>query len=284
MFEEFARQEAHYALQIIQSAYSASPPTLSIVDLVTALRPIKTGTLLLITGEAIAPETHASTRVAIGACMPTPWDIDLERSFRASPPQKLHRYTPDHVLFQLEPCHRILRPKADAWIMDLIHLTDSDPESGTKGGLRFGAEGESGLCVDFNSGIATLRNVTMSKEDDANNNQEKPTEKKTSTAPKNSAYHSVDSSTANACEAAAKNWETNLRIQKFKLYNLGGHATTPFEEQLAEKPRLRTASPVPYRTQACIKGASAPATEKPSVPQVGEEELKKRIQGFGPGV
>lgn len=215
--------------------------------------------------------------------MPTPWDLDRERSFRASPAQKLHRYTPDHVLFQLEPRHRLLRPEADAWIMDLIHLTDSDPESGTKGVLRFGAEGESGLYVDFNSGIATLRSVTTSKGDDASNNREKPSEKKTSTSPNNSAYHSVDSSAANAGETTAKNWETTLRIQKLELYDLGGHATTPFEEQSAEKPRLRAASPIPYRTQAYKKGASAPALAT-SVPQVGEEELKKRIQGFGPGI
>lgn len=283
MFEEFVRQEAHYALQTIQPVYSASPPTLSIVDLVTALKPIKTGTLLLITGEAIVPDTHASMRVVMGACIPTPWDIDQDRSFRASPPQKLHRYTPGHVLFQLEPCHRMLRPEANAWIMDLIHLTDSDPEIGTKGSLRFGAEGESGLYVDFIKGIATLKNAIMSEEDDANNNQGNPSEKNPSKKPKDSAYHSVDSA-ANAAESATNNWETNLRIQKFELYDLGGHATAPFEENLAEKPRLRAASPVPYRTHAYKKGASAPATKKPSVPQVGGEELKKRIQGFGPSV
>lgn len=170
--------------------------------------------------------------------------------------------------------------------MDLIHLIDSDPESGTKGELRFGAEGESGLCVDFTSGIATLRNVTARTADNANNNkknnQETPNEKNPSKATTNSTYHSADSSTANADGTpAANNWCITLRIQKFELYNLGGHATPPFEESLGpeKQPRLRAASPAPYKTQASKKedGTSAPA----SVPQIGEEALKKRIQGFG---
>lgn len=158
--------------------------------------------------------------------------------------------------------------------MDLIHIINDDTKSGRKGGLRFGAEGGSGLCVDFDSGIATLKNVTTNK-DDAN--QDKPSEKP---SPPKSAYHSVNSS-ANTCNAA-NNWESSIRIQKLELYDLGGHATVPFEEQLPEKPRLRTASPMPYRKQVFKKGAAP--VEKPSVPQVGEEELRKRIQGFGPSV
>ena len=97
--------------------------------------------------------------------MPTPWDIQRQRSFRVNPPRKLHGYTPDHKLFQLEPCQEILQPEADAWIMDLIHITESDSESGTKGGLIFGAENGSGLFVDFDSGFATLRNVTTNKDE-----------------------------------------------------------------------------------------------------------------------
>ena len=206
--------------------------------------------------------------------MPTPWDIEQKRAFRASPPQKLHRYTPDHVLFQLEPCHEILRPESDAWIMDLIHIIDDDKESGRKGGLRFGAEGGNGLCVDFDSGIATLRNNATSKDGAI---QDEASEK---ASPPSSAYRSIDSS---ANEGKAANiWETSMRIQKLDLYDLGGHATVPFEEQLAEKPRLRTASPEPYRQQVFVKGVTP--VEKPSLPQVGEEELKRRIQGFGPSV
>ena len=203
--------------------------------------------------------------------MPTPWDIERQRSFRASPPQKLHRYTPDHMLFQLEPCLEILRPEADAWIIDLIHMTDSDAETGRKGGLKFGAEGGSGLFVDFDSGIATLRNVTTNKNEA---DQDKQSEKHSRPS---STYHSI-SSFANGGNPA-EDWETSLRIQKLEIYDLGGHVTAPFEEQLAEKPRLRTASPEPYRMQV-IKQGAAPVSHV-SEPQVGEEELRKRIKGFG---
>lgn len=206
--------------------------------------------------------------------MPTPWDLERRRSFRASPPQKRNRYTPDHMLFQLEPCHEILKPDAAAWIMDLIHIIDDDIESGKRGGLRFGIEGESGLLVDFDTGIAKLRNVTASKHDA---DQEKQTEKPPTP---NSAYHCI-SALANGGKPASA-WETVMRIQKLEIYDLGGHATPPFEEQLAEKPRLRTPSPK-LRQMQVSKGDAAPA-EKPSEPRVGEEELKKRIEGFGRGM
>lgn len=181
--------------------------------------------------------------------MPTSWDLQRQRSFRANPPQKLHGYTSDHKLFQLESCQEILQSEADAWIMDLIHITESDSESGTKGGLRFGAENGSGLFVDFDSGLATLRNVTTNK-DEAK--QDKQSEKPSIL---NSAYHFI--SPFKNEEKLVNNWETRMRVQKLEIYALGGHATSSFEEQLAEKPRLRTASPKPYRMQV-IKGGAAP--------------------------
>lgn len=279
VFEEFARNEAHYALQSPQIVYSASPPTFNTTDLVAALTPIKTSTLLLITGEAIAADAHTPTRVTIGACMPTPWDIERQRSFRASPPQKQHRYTPDHMLFQLEPRHEILRPEANSWIMDLIHITISDPESGTKGSLRFGPEGASGLNVDFDSGIATLRNITPSKDEDTTHQEGNQKREKGPSTPTGSTYHTISPSTTPSDNPAKEDWATSLRIQKLTLYDLGGHATAPFEEQLAQKPQLRAPSPEPYRKQV-IKGGTAPVP-KTTEPHVGEEELKRRIKGFG---
>ena len=204
--------------------------------------------------------------------MPTPWDIERCRSFRASPPQKRNRYTPDHMLFQLEPSHVILKPDPAAWIMDLIHMLDGDIETGRRAGIRFGTEGGSGLVVDLDSGIAKLRNVTTSKHDaDQALQSEKPS------TPRN-AYRSI-SALANGCKPASA-WEIIMRIQRLEIYDLGGHATPPFEEQLAEKPRLRTPSPTLQRTQVSKGGAAA--AEKRSEPRVGKEELKKRIEGFGP--
>ena len=158
--------------------------------------------------------------------------------------------------------------------MDLIHIIDGDTERGRKGGLRFGPEDGSGLYVDFDSGIATFRNVTTSKDGVV---QDKQGGKLSNP---NNAYHSINSS-ANGGKAA-NSWGTSMQIQKLEIYDLGGHATAPFEEQLAGKPQLHTASPEPYQPQAF--NARAAPVEKPSVPQVGEEELKNRIQGFGPSV
>ena len=198
--------------------------------------------------------------------MPTPWDLKRRRSFRASPPQKLHSYAPDHMLFQLEPRHRILEPDAAAWIMDLIHILSNNSESGKKCGLIFGAEGSSGLFADLDNGIATLKNITTDKDD---TNQEPSSEKP---PPPNNAYHSI--SALSHADKPAKDWETVMRIQKLKIYDLGGHETPPFEEQLARKPRLRTPSPAPCRRPVA-------EVERASEPKVGEEELRRRIQGYG---
>ena len=203
--------------------------------------------------------------------MPTPWDIERQRSFRASPPQKINRYTPDHMLFQLEPKHEILRSEPNAWIMDLIHVKNSDPESGTKGGLRFGAEGASGLSVDFDTGIATFRIITSSPGDGnlSNRNEGPPNP--------TCAYHTISSPTNE--RQPAEDQSTSLMVKRLEIYDLGGHATEPFEEQLAKKPQLRTASPEPYRLQI-IKGGTAPLP-KDSESGVGEDVLRARIEGFG---
>ena len=266
VFEDFARQKADHALQTTQCAYSAAPPTLNTTDLTAALSPIKTGTLLLITGEAQLRESQAVTRVIVGACMPTPWDLERQRSFRASPPQKLHTYTPDHVLFQLEPCQKILRPQKDAWIMDLIHIINSDTESRRKGGLQFGAENGNGLFVDFDNGTATLKHFHAPENE---KDQSKQTVKPSTHS---SAYHSISPPAQ-----VSTDWETRIEIRKLQIYDLGGHPTPPFEEQPVPKPQLRTVSSEP---QIITTGTTPPA--KVSELEVGEEELKKRIMGFGP--
>lgn len=156
--------------------------------------------------------------------------------------------------------------------MNLIHIIDDDKENARKGGLRFGAEGGSGLLVEFDTGTATLRNFNA-PENEAN--QDEQSEKSSNP---NSFYHSIGPSPNEG--KLANDWETSMRIQNFEVYDLGGHATVPFEEQLTEKPRLRTATPDPHRKQVLKKDAAPSA--KPSVPKVDGEELRKRIQGFGP--
>ena len=163
--------------------------------------------------------------------------------------------------------------------MDLIHFNindDDNAKNGKKGGLRFGAEGGSGLYVDFDSGIATLSNITtITSKNDTDTDQTTPSEKISN--PINT-YHS----SANADTTTTTNWTTSIRIANLSLYDLGGHATAPFEDQLVPQPQLRSASPpVSYRAVGFNQGAGP--IEKPSAPQVGEEELKKRIEGFGSG-
>ena len=195
--------------------------------------------------------------------MPTPWDLNRQCAFRASPPQKLHRYTPEHTLFQLEPVLEILRPEAaDAWIMDLIHVAAGHLDTGSKGSLSFGTEEKSGLSVDFDSGIATLRYVPS-----------------TSRASSHSDLSTRDSGAYSTITPSDNSWSSSLRIQTIDLYDLGGHATPPFEESLSPKPRLRTPSPEPHRIQV-FKGGKAPA-EREAETRVDEEELRRRIEGFG---
>lgn len=156
--------------------------------------------------------------------------------------------------------------------MDLIQVIDADTANGTKGGLRFGAEEGTGLAVDFDTGIATLRNPPRPEKDA---HQDQPSQEP---PPSNSAYHCISPPTTNGVDAAAaRTWESRLRIRKLELYDLGGHATAPFEESLPQKPRLRDPSP------PGPDGPQPAATEQPWKPWVGEDELKKRIEGFGPG-
>ena len=250
--------------------------------------------------------------------MPTPWDLDRERAFRASPPQKLHRYAPEHTLFQLEPVLEILKPDApDAWIMDLVHVTAASElkKTGSKGKLRFGfgtGESASGLCVDFDTGIATLRYVPVglgppscSDSDTDTPSDLAPTSTRAlrSSSPDPdgaSAYHTVTATVTPP--AAGPVSSSSLRIDTLSLYDLGGHATPPFEERMSPKPRLRTLSPssspssMPLHHHH-IRGSATETeetekekeeeeeTEKKAEAEtrVDEEELKKRIRGFGSG-
>lgn len=264
-FEEFARQEARYSLQTAKAIYSASATSLNTTSLIAALQPIKTGTLVLITGSATPNSTNPPPRITIGACIPTPWDIERQRSFRASPPQKVHCYTPDHMLFQLEPCQEILHPEPNAWIMDLAQITDSE--------LKFGAEEASGLRVDFTRGVATLKSVG-SEQDSADLLTQSPDPSSLS-----STYHTLEPSANSINPSHTQSWFSSLVIDKFEVYDLGGHATLPFEEQLYPKPLLRTLTPEPQSTPV-IKSEAPPETEK-SMPRVDGWELKGRIIGFG---
>ena len=279
--DEHNRLEALFALRSAQTRYSASPPTLSATELVAAIMPIKTGTLLLITGDYINRDSASAhhphnppARVTFGACIPTPWDLQRRREYKANPAQRVHTYAPDHVLFQLEPKLEILLPDTNAWVMDLISVIDSDAETGRKGGVRFGADGGSGLSVDFDTGIATLGSIPLSKE-----NESEDTEKQDEQSHK-SAYTDI-SAVEEEAEGLADEWETSMRVQRFEIYDLGGSVARPFDENAAAVPRrsrLRSNEAKPH-----TKRPSEGVLLTPPEPEVGRDELRKRIEGFGSG-
>ncbi|MCJ1456963.1 hypothetical protein MMC28_007329 [Mycoblastus sanguinarius] len=203
-FHQFARPEAHYYLQNPKLVYSASPSTLSTIDLARILVPMRDQSILLLTGDILAASNahgpnNPLERVTLGAYIPTPWDINGERSFKVGPA---------HTLFQLEPRHEHLRAqKPEAWISDLISIdTDTDTEQNRKGALRFGAKGGSGLSIDFDAGTATLKSMAVTGD---SANKEENTEQ-------DIGYQ--DANTA----GEGPGWETRVRIDKLEVYQLDG--------------------------------------------------------------
>ena len=136
----------------------------------------------------------------------------------------------------------ILLPDTDAWITDLINIIDSHAETGRKGGVRFGAEGGSGLSVDFDTGIATLRSV-HNTEGNKRENTEKQGEQSHSQA-SGFTYTDISAFEEGAAGLANNEWETRMRVQRIEIYDLGGSVAKPFDEKAAagapRRSRLRS--------------------------------------------
>lgn len=271
-YDKYSRLEALFALQSIPAIYSASLAALSTTDLVAAVTSIEAGTLLLVAGDIINRDSTGAlhphdppTRVTFGACISTPWDLQHQRKYKANPAQETNMCTLGHILFQLEPRLEILLPDTDAWIMDLINITDGDAETGRKGGVRFGAEGGSGLSVDFDTGIATLRSVHITEQNKRENTEKQGEQSHGQTS--GFAYTDLRALDGGA-GGPANEWETRMRIQKFEIYSLGGSLAKSSNEEAAGAPRIsidwKVAVPTP-----------------PEPPQIGRDQLKKRIEGFG---
>ena len=116
--------------------------------------------------------------------------------------------------------------------MDLIHVAAGDLDTGSKGSVSFGTEGAGGLNVDFDNGIATLRHVpsTSPASSPSSLSSDDPCNRSTrdSSSP-NCAYRTLTPDD--------ESWSSSLRIDTLDLYDLGGHATPAFEEQLVLKPQ-----------------------------------------------
>ena len=281
--DEHSRLKALFTLQSIQAIYSASLAALSTTDLIAAVTPIKTETLLLVTGDSINKNSTGAlhphdppTRVTFGAFIPTSRELQYQRKYKANPARGIHTHTPDHILFQLEPRLEILIPDTDAWIVDLIDITDSDAETERKGGVRFGAEGGSGLYVNFDTGIATLRSIHITEQNKRENTEKQGEQGHNQTS--GFVYTDI-SALKKGAGGPANEWETRMRIQKFEIYGLRGSVAKPINVKAAGAPQISRLSSKEPKPQ--INKGLGGAVLTPPEPQIGRDQLKKRIEGFG---
>lgn len=186
------------------------------------------------------------------------------------------------MLFQLEPRLEILKPMSPyAWIMDLITIIDgdADPKTGAgggKAGLRFGAEGGSGLSVDSGTGNASLRSIGATAGDHDGVQKEKEILQGEKDF-RGALYQDIS--------PQQPAWETKLQIEKLEIFDLGGpecEPTTVAKEEEADRKREKDAEMAARRVQF-MKAQGSDLIQKPSPPLVGETELKRRIEGFGSG-
>ena len=226
-FSDFDREEAIADLQDAELCYSASETDLAATDIMAKIDPDNTRTLLLLSGDHIpsAGASDDSTIATMGALIPATTD---------SPSRNMFGNVFELVLFQLEPVLEILGVKNQyEKITDLLHV---DVEDGTtkahlpyKGSLRFGAENGTGLLIDCEAGIATLRSVPTNLEEDAGEGIDEGNQK-----PKPAAFHDVDE------EYRMDGWQSKMQIRRLEVYTVPGGLTVaelepPKEETLEEK-------------------------------------------------
>ena len=78
----------------------------------------------------------------------------------------------------------------------------------------------------------------------------------------------------------AGGWKSSVKIRKLEIYDLGGPVLDPFseEETATDEYEQRLVSKV---STLQVDERYNDAGLKSSQPQVGEAELRKRIEGFG---
>lgn len=221
IFSNRCQAEEQYRLQKVQAFYSASVSILSAAELLAALPEIPTQTPLLITGTATRGSDHVPEVITFGACVPTPWGVQRKREDKAGPTC----YSgPAHFLFQLELRLEILRSDPEVWMVDL-EIDGQNAEEGRKSRATFGNEGETGMVLDFDIGLAALKGAateeySADKEKNAESNFYSP-------------YHHlrVDA------KYGAKDftWETSMGIQKLGVYDLGYPISRPIPQTVDEE-------------------------------------------------
>ena len=256
----------HFALQKPEIIYSASIDQISAQDITQALTPCKSQTLLLLTGFAVsAPKTNESpatstTQVTFGAYMPTPWISPRPREYTADQ---------GHVIFQLEPRQELLEPTdPDRCISEFVQINTSSTK---KGRLTFGTgnENESGLKIDFSSGIAHLTNLATKKGKDEHQNEGANTQALSATYQDVSVWFEKEKPTY--LSKLSLDRKAEMQIHNLEIYRLPGSIHRIRDYNLPSiTARLKPpSSPTPY---------PPPASQKD---QVNASDLAKRIQGFG---
>jgi hypothetical protein len=250
----------------LKVAYSAPSTTLSASSFASAVAPIKTSTLLLLTGDLNSttasfpsnpsnpvkqPATaHPTTRITFTVSMPFPWGSEGKDNTRP-------HIGASHGLFQLEPTLQVLRP-IRPWSLsaDMLSLDNA----AEKGVLRFGKKGESGLALDFNQGLATLRSLSSKAEDASMLGASRSEE--------------VDGYRDIGLVAKEDGWETSMRIRSLDLYVMEVESP-PLAEEVDQKKQDE------LRTIEAHRLAELDRVAREAGPKVSEEELRKRIQGIG---
>ena len=283
-FEFDVRFNAMSALSTASLVYSSSPESFSSVNLTNVLQSIETPTLLLVSGGIdVANDDRLSDRidlkrVVFGAYIPTPWDLQSERKYRAVPTRIWDTYSAPHTLFQLQPMLEILRPNHDAWIMDLITVTPTDESEGRKGGIDFGRKKGTGISIDFDTGIACMRSNPAAAEDHSIAEEGDPEKISCSEA---GSYDDIGRTHYISTSA----WETIMCIEKLEIFDLGGEPSKSFDEiehtgaQAGLPWRPYPVDPVALKSDMEVQQRAAAARKEQ--PKVEERVLKARIEGFG---
>ena len=209
-YVDYQRHRLHYAFQSSNALYLATADQLSDIKLAKTLTLAKTQTLLLLAGTAINstnsndPFKDPPVRVVFGIYMPTLWDIDGEREYRARP---------GHVLFQLEPrLESFQMIGSNMWVMGLRKREPSDEEYSV---WHFGFKNGKGMVLDFGNRVARLDGVA--------NTTTVEVEKKRSFSDSEAAYGDINS---------YADWQTEMRIEKLEIYGLPGRISRPVHETL----------------------------------------------------
>ena len=132
---------------------------------------------------------------------------------------------PAQLLFQLEPRLEILRSDPEIWMADLVKIDAHNAEKGRTVRVTFGNEGETGMVLDFDIGLAALKGAAA---EECSADKEKNAESSFCSPYR---HLRVDAKYG----AKACSWETSMGIQKLEVYDLGYPIERPILQTVEEE-------------------------------------------------